>query len=113
MTVALVSRELMTATRIADAASRAGVDFVRVDGPAQLPAPGTVAVVLVDWAEREDDWAEALVAWRERAPATSRPRMVLFGPHLDKAAHLAARSSGLGPMWARSRLMLELPSLLS
>ncbi len=113
MTVALVSRELMMATRIADAAVRAGVDFVRVDDPSSLPASETVQLVLVDWAERDAGWADALAAWCGDAPESARPRVVLFGPHTDLDAHAAARSAGLGPMWARSKLMAEIADLLS
>jgi hypothetical protein len=112
LTVALVSRELMMATRIADAAARAGVDFVRVDEPSGLPSPALVSLVLVDWAERSDGRAEALRRWCGDAPESSRPRIILFGPHTDLDAHAAARSAGLGPMWARSKLLSELPSLL-
>ncbi len=112
MTVALVSRELLFASRIADAASRAGVAFVRVDDPSTLPSPDTLRLVLVDWAERDMGWADALAAWCQGAPA-SAPRVVLFGPHTDLEAHAAARAAGLGPMWARSKLLSDLPSLLS
>ncbi len=112
MTVALVSRELLFATRIADAAARAGAEFVRVDEPSLLPPAEAVPLVLVDWAERQPGWGDALAEWCQDAPESARPRVVLFGPHTDLEAHAAARAAGLGPMWARSKLLLELPSLL-
>lgn len=101
------------ATRIGDAVSRAGVDFVRVDEPAGLPSPTSLSLVLVDWAERDAGWADALVAWCQGAPKSGQPRIVLFGPHTDISAHNAARDAGLGPMWARSKLLAELSALLS
>jgi hypothetical protein len=113
LTVALVSRELLMATRIADAAARADVDCIRVDEPALLPAADTVGLVLVDWAERQAGWADALAQWCQGAPESHRPRVVLFGPHTDLEAHSAARAAGLGPMWARSKLLLELPGLIA
>ncbi len=101
------------ATRIGDAAARAGTGFVRVDEPSALPAPGTVRIVLVDWAERGARWADTLTRWRDGGGDGARPRIILFGPHTDLEAHAAARASRLGPMWARSKLLSELSSLLA
>jgi hypothetical protein len=113
LTVALVSRDLLFASRIAGAADRAGVELVRVDDPARLPPPSAVSLVLVDWAERETGWSTALNLWCPRAPQSHEARIVLFGPHTDLEAHASAREAGLGPVWARSKLLLELPSLLA
>ena len=112
MTVAVVSRDLMIATRIADAGARAGVEVHRFDDPSQLPPAGEVSLVLVAWDERHPDWGERLTAWCAGAPQSAQPRVVLFGPHTDLAAHAEARAAGLGPMWARSKLLADLPSLL-
>ena len=112
MRVAVVSRDLMISTRIADAGARAGIDVQRFDDPQQLPPPAGVRLVFVAWDERDPDWGDQLVAWCRTAPAKP-PRLVLFGPHADLTAHAAARAAGLGPMWARSKLLAELPSLLS
>ena len=112
MTVAVVSRDLMIATRIADAGARAGVDVRRYDDPSQLPSAAELSLVLVAWDEREPDWGSALVAWCADAPQSAQPRVVLFGPHTDLAAHAEARVVGLGPMWARSKLLAEIPDLL-
>jgi hypothetical protein len=112
VTVAVVSRDLMIATRIADAGARAGVEVQRFDDPTQLPPSAEVSLLLVAWDERRPDWDERLVAWCGEAPQSAQTRVVLFGPHTDLAAHAEARASGLGPMWARSKLLADLPSLL-
>lgn len=112
MTVAVVARDLMIATRIADAGARAGVEVRRFDDPSQLPSPDEVGLVLVDWGAREPGWAERLTTWCARATESARPRVVLFGPHTDLAAHAAARAAGLGPMWARSKLVSEIATLI-
>lgn len=111
MTVAVVARDLMIATRIADAGARAGVEVRRYDDPSQLPAAGEVTLLLVDWSERRPDWGDSLTVWKDGA--AHRTRVVLFGPHTDLSAHADARAAGLGPMRARSRLLAELPTLLA
>lgn len=112
MTAVLISSELLFASRILDAATRTGVDLVRIDDPTEMPLAASVELVLVDWSARRPDWAERLASWRAGAPGSSRPRVILFGPHTDLKAHADARASGFGPMWARSKLVAELPALL-
>lgn len=113
MTVALLARDLIIASRIAAAASRAGAVLERVDEPDRLPPAAGVRLLLVDWGDRGGDWGERIAAWCAGAPQSARPRIVLFGPHVDLAAHAAARSAGLGPMLARSKLLAELPKLMA
>ena len=113
MKVAVVARDLMIATRIADAGARAGIEVRRFDDPSQLPPSADLRLVLVDWGGRTPDWAEQLNAWRSREPASAPTRLILFGPHTDLAAHADARAAGLGPMWARSKLIAAIPSLLA
>ena len=112
MTVVLLARDLMIASRVEVAAERAGVSFLRLSGPADLPAATKVRLLLVDWGDREPDWGGRISAWRAGAPEPARPRVVLFGPHVDLGAHAAARAAGLGPMLARSKLVASLPALL-
>lgn len=112
MTAVLVSRELLFATRLREIMARAGVELLRVDDPSRLPAPATTRLVLVDWAERTPAWGPELSRWLGTAAAEAQPRLILFGPHTDLQAHAAARGAGLGPMWARSRLVKALPELL-
>ena len=102
MRVAAVVTDLMLFSRIESAARVAGIELARVDRPAD--APPDADLVLVDWSARRPDWTDPLRA--------HSGRVILFGPHTDLEAHADARAAGLGPMWARSRLLGELPSLL-
>jgi hypothetical protein len=111
--VVLLARDLIIASRIIEAAARAGTDLVRLDDPADLPPPADVRLLLVDWGDRRPGWPEALARWCADAPESARPRVLLFGPHTDLAAHAAARAAGLGPMLARSKLLAKLPALLA
>lgn len=101
--------DLLLFSRIDAAASSAGASLERVDAPDELLQSGDVDLVLVDWSARDDGWADALDGIRARG----RARIILFGQHTDLAAHAAARAAKLGPMWARSRLVRDLPTLFS
>ena len=103
MRAGAVIGDLIFYSRIAAAADAAGTQLIRADAPAQLPVE--LDLILVDWSARRPDWADAL---RSRRAG----RVVLFGPHTDLAAHADARAAGLGPMWARSKLVAELPVLM-
>jgi hypothetical protein len=108
--VAAVGRDLLIGSRILDAATRAGADRVRIDSPADLPPADDLDLVLIDWGGRSHGWGEQLRAWA--AAASASPRIVLFGPHTDLAAHADAKRHHLGPMLARSKLVADLESLL-
>jgi hypothetical protein len=108
VSVVFLGRDLIFASRVAAAAERHETDFRRVDTPAELPPPSGVWLLLVDWAERQPEWAEAIGAWAGQGG----PRVIVFGPHTDLEAHAAARDAGIGPMWARSKLFTSLDALL-
>lgn len=112
MTVVLLGRDLIVASRVVEAAVRAGVEARRVDDAADLPPPDGVQLLLVDWGDRGPDWGEQITRWCAGAPESAQPKVLLFGPHLDLAGHASARASGLGPMRARSRLMADISRLL-
>jgi hypothetical protein len=103
MKVAAVLTDLMLYSRIESAARVAGAELARIDTPRDIP-PGA-DLVLVDWSSRRTDWTDAL-------SSLNGPRVIVFGPHTDLQAHADARAAGLGPMWARSKLVAELPSLM-
>jgi hypothetical protein len=111
VTVALLGRDLIIASRISAAAERARVSVMRIDGPADLPPASDVRLLLVDWGDRRPDWGERIAAWCASAPESARPRILLFGPHVDLEAHAAARAAGLGPMRARSKLVADLATI--
>lgn len=109
MKAVLLGRDLLLGSRIAAAAERSGSTFLRCEALGELPAPGEVDLLLVDWADRQPGLGSQIANWRGTAEAP--PRIVLFGPHADLDAHAAARDAGLGPMWARSRLVTSLETL--
>jgi hypothetical protein len=105
MRVAAVVADLMLFSRIEAASIAAGTSLVRVYSPFDLAEDERFDLILVDWSARQPGWPDAL---REHTAS----RVILFGPHTDLEAHAAARAAGLGPMWARSKLVSELPSLV-
>jgi hypothetical protein len=111
--VILLGRDLITASRIAETLARADGELRRVEDPAELPSPASVDLLLVDWGDRRPEWGANLAEWRTGAPQSAGPRVILFGPHADLAAHADARAAGLGPMWARSRLFAKLSNAVN
>jgi hypothetical protein len=106
MTIVAVMDDLMLLSRIDAAATSAGAALLRVDTPTKV---GEADLVLVDWSARADAWAPALASWRATHP---QGRVILFGRHTDLESHAAAKAAGLGPMWARSKLVAELPAVM-
>ena len=111
MKVALVSPDLLIASRIASLIEQAGAELRRVEDPGEIANPADMDLVLVDWAYREPAWSDIFDSWRS-GHGPRGPRIVVFGPHADLTAHAAARKAGVGPMWARSRLLSGLADLL-
>jgi len=97
-----VVSDLLLFSKIEAAASAAGASLLRADEPTDLPAG--LDLILVDWSARRPSWTDLLAQ-------LDGPRLILFGPHTDLEAHAAARDAGLGPMWARSKLVADLPTL--
>jgi hypothetical protein len=102
----------MLASRILGQVSAAGHTGELVADPSALPPADQLDLLFVNWADREASWADGLAGWRDRIPLQDRPRVILYGPHTDLDAHAAARSAGLGPMVARSKLVADLPRLI-
>jgi hypothetical protein len=104
MRVGAVVDDLMLYSRIDAAASAAGATVVRASSPAELPRD--LDLVLVDWSARQPAWGQEL-------RSADAARVVVFGPHTDLEAHADARVAGVGPMWARSKLVADLPGLMT
>jgi hypothetical protein len=111
--IVVLARDLIIASRFAEAAARERVTMLRIDHPSELPETDRVRRLFVDWGTREQDWATLIRAWLARGSEAHRPSVTLFGPHTDLAAHADARAAGLGPMMARSRLVRELSQLVA
>ena len=111
--IVVLSSDLLLSTRILDAADAVGSPAERHESPRTLPPAKRIRLLLVDWAEREPDWGTRLNAWTDTVAGPAQPRIILYGPHAALAAHADARAAGLGPMWARSKLVAELPRLLA
>lgn len=113
MTAAILVQDLILGSRIQAAAEAAGVPLRRLASLDELPEPSDVTLLFVAWDERAPDWGPRLAAWCASAPQSSRPRLILFGPHSDLASHAEAKRHGIGPVWARSKLVAELAALLA
>ncbi|MEO8246437.1 MAG: hypothetical protein ABI622_04875 [Chloroflexota bacterium] len=113
MRVVYLGRDLMMGSRIAAAADAAGASLLRVGEPSGLPPPDQADLVLVDWSERQPEWAAVISKWCALAPEHSGLRLILFGPHVDLDAHADARAAGLGPMMARSWLVSHLAEAIA
>ena len=108
MRVVAIVQDLFLFSRIDAAAAAGDASLVRLDDPSELPASTDVDLLLVDWSSRAPGWGDMIAAWRSSAAV----RVITFGRHTDLDSHAAARSAGIGPMWARSKLVAELPDLL-
>ena len=108
--VAIV-RDLITASLIESSVLAAEGTFIRRDAPEALPALTDIDLMVVDWTDRAPGWGAMISAWRDGA--SPPPRVVLFGPHTDLAAHADAREAGLRPMRARSAFFAALPRLIA
>ena len=109
MRLGALTSDLMLYSRIEAMAAAGAASLAWSADVAGLPPAIGLDLLLVDWSQRTDALAAELAAWRAGASC----RVIVFGPHTDLDAHAAARRAGLGPMWARSRLMRDLPPLLS
>jgi hypothetical protein len=107
--IAAITSDLMLFSRIDGAATGAGAELLRVQGPADLPPAASIDLVLVDWTDRTPTWGADLATWR----GDRTVRIIAYGPHTDLDAHAAARAAGLAPMWARSKLVSSLPNLVA
>lgn len=112
--MALVAN-LLFATRIADTVRRQGGDPVLVGSADEFHAglERWPVLILVDLqALPEDQWSLEI----RRAKALPQSRSIpiyAFGSHLDTDSLQAARQAGCDHVWARSRLVEELPRLVA
>ncbi len=116
--IALVD-DLMTVSRLESAASAAGS---AINFPANEPelrnaieaAEGKSAILLVGLAATSLPW-ETLVPFCHSVAGAEGVdlRVIAFGPHMDLKLRELAKDAGIEEIWANSRLMTDLPKLLT
>lgn len=114
MTVVFLSGDLMSASRVEGAASRAGAAFNQVgsiDAAVNRCGADDVALIVVDLATTGLDVA-ALVG-RLRGKWGGRPAVVAFGPHVHEAALAAAKSAGCDEVCTRGQFMARADEIIA
>ena len=116
--IALVD-DLMTVSRLESAASVSGTQITFPSNEHELreyleQAKGTQALLLVGLAATKQPWKSLVPLSQSIATAEGVSlRVVAFGPHMDLELRQQAKDAGIDEIWANSRLMTDLPKLLS
>lgn len=107
MRLVLLVDDLYFRVRLADLAERLGIE---VCGPDALPEDDRPVLAVVDLAGPADRWARAV----EELKGRLGPRLTVlgFGPHRDVGLFRQARAAGFDHVWARSKLVTDLPAFL-
>ena len=112
MTVVLLSRDLMGASRIEGAARQAGAQFrmfANLDAATECCATQPVALVIVDLATAGLD--VAAVVERLKSESERSPTIVAFGPHVHVASLEAAKDAGCDEVLSRGQFMSQLDTI--
>ncbi len=99
--------DLYFRVRLTDLADRLGL---QVCDPGAVPDDGEPVVAVVDLA-RWDGWAEAVADLKARFGP--RLTVLAFGPHRDAGLLRQARAAGCDYVWAKSKLVTDLPEFLA
>ncbi|MER3397168.1 MAG: hypothetical protein C4315_08265 [Chloroflexota bacterium] len=106
MRLVLLVDDLYFRVRLADLAERLGIE---VCDPDAVPDDRPVLAV-VDLAGPSGRWARAVKELKARLG----PKLTVlgFGPHRDVSLFRQARTAGFDHVWARSKLVTDLPAFL-
>lgn len=107
MRLVLLVDDLYFRVRLTDLADRLGL---RVCDPGAVADDGEAVVAVVDLA-RWDGWAGVVADLRARLG--SRLTVLGFGPHRDVGLFRRARAGGCDYVWAKSKLVADLPEFLA
>ena len=116
--IALVD-DLMTVSRLESAAKVSGTPIRFPSNEGELKeslekAKGSQALLLVGLAATKQPWKSLVPLSQSIATAEGVTlRVVAFGPHMDLELRQQAKDAGIDEIWANSRLMTDLPKLLS
>ncbi len=107
MRLVLLVDDLYFRVRLTDLAERLGLEVCDPNG---VPDDGRPVLAVVDLAGPSARWAEAVKTLKARLE--SRVTVLGFGPHRDVGLFRAARAAGFDQVWARSKLVADLPAFL-
>jgi len=112
LTVIVVSRDLLFASRVAAIALRADVAAERIDDLAEVVVePGDI--VVLEWDNRTPQWAGVLRAWASKAERDGPgPEVIAAVSHQDRVGIREAKAAGVRRVVARSGLPATLQSVL-
>jgi hypothetical protein len=116
--IALVD-DLMTVSRLESAAKASGTRITFPSNQQELKESleelkGNQALLLVGLATTKQPWKVLVPQTQTLAAAQGvNLRVVAFGPHMDLELRQQAKDAGIEEIWANSRLMTDLPKLLS
>jgi hypothetical protein len=111
--------DLMTVSRLESAAKASGMSITFPSSEQDIKesigkAKGSQALLLVGLAATKQPWKSLVPLCRSVATADGvKLRVVAFGPHMDLELRQQANIAGIEEIWANSRLMTDLPKLLS
>jgi hypothetical protein len=100
--------DLYFRVRLTDLAERLGLE---VSDPAAIPDDGGPVLAVVDLAGKAELWSRAVADLKARLG----PRLTVlgFGPHRDVGLFQQARATGFDHVWAKSKLVSDLPDFLN
>ena len=113
MTALLLSADLMVCSRVAGAAARCGAQVISVPTVESLFQRLTAdrpALVVLDLGLPGLDPSQIVPKLKALTPA---PRVMAFGPHVQKARLEAAAAAGCDTVLTRGQFHAQLDSLLS
>jgi len=100
--------DLYFRVRLVDLAERLGLE---VSDPAAIADDGGPVLAVVDLAGRAEAWSRAVADLKARLGL--RLTVLGFGPHRDVGLFRQARAAGFDHVWAKSRLVSDLPDFLN
>jgi len=114
MTVALVTDDLLAASRVEGAAQRAGVVLKTYSDAASVVArcrDQRVDWLIVDLAARSGD--AAMIIEQFNSAGADRPTIIAFGPHVHEKLLAAAADAGCEQVTSRGQFFAQLDAMFS
>jgi DNA-binding response OmpR family regulator len=113
MGVALLTADLVVASRVEGAAAKAGMGFRTIGSAAELAAElerERLNIVLIDLSTPSLDVGAVMDG--VRAMGGERPAVVAFGPHVHESRLVAARAAGCDEVLSRGQFFAQIDAIL-